>query len=239
MSEQQPIIFPSARETDIADEISERALDHVPHPYFESLLNLADAQRALALQDFTLTSRQLMREFTVCHDLALAQLVRAHKGSAATQKLLLSGGLEKMLNLDTAKNTSLDEIFQAYVMGPMPARGGHHGGMMEPAVNTLRNRMVNLSGSERAGVGLGAVAGIYYVSKATLPHVAQVARNAAAPDPVVRGPITPYGVLLNEALRDLSQATSGRRAVAFGATQAFQLSDDLFSFLKSRLNRVS
>ncbi len=239
MSEQQPIIFPSARETDIADEISERAQDHVPHPYFDALLKMAEAQRTVALQDFTLTTRQLMREFTVCHDLALAQLVRAHKGSIATQKLLLSGGLEKMLNLDTAKHASLDEIFQTYVLGPMPPKGGHHGGMMEPAVNTLRNRMVNLSGSERAGVGLGAVAAIYYLAKATLPHVAQMARNADLPDPVVRGPITPYGVLLNEALRDLSQATSGRRAVAFGATQAFQLSDDLFSFLKSRHTRVA
>jgi hypothetical protein len=236
MSEQQPILFPqSAREVDIADEIAEHAQDHVPFAYLEHLASLTETSRSLALHDLVHTTRQLLREFTVCHDLALSQLVRAHKSSAATQRMLLSGGLEKLLGFENAKNTSLDELFYMHVLGPVPARSTNS--MMEPGVNTLRNRMVNLSGSERAGVGLGAIAAIYNLSKATLPHITHVSRQQEA-GPMARGPMTPYGALLAEALRDIAVATPARRAVAFGATQAFQIGDDLFAFLKARTARA-
>jgi hypothetical protein len=240
MSEHQPITFPhSLTETDIADEIAERALDHVPLGYFEHLLTLTESARTVAVQDFVQTVRQLLREFTVCHDLALSQLVRAHKSSPATQKMLLAGGLENLLGLAKGTQAPLDELFHANVLGPFQPKSAHSLGMPEPGVNTLRNRMVNLAGSERAGVGLGAVAAIYELCKATLPHAGRVVREKDTQDPAIRGPITPYAVLLGEALRFVAQGTPSRRAVAFGATQAFQLSDDLFAFLKSRTARIS
>jgi hypothetical protein len=238
MSEQQPITFsPATRETDIADEIAERALDHVPHSYVDHVLTLHETGRTAAVQDFVQSVRQLLRDFTICHDLALSQLVRANKSTAATQKLLLAGGLETLLGFTGTKLATLDDVFRTYILGQIQLKSITSLGMPEPGVNCLRNRMVNLAGSERAGVGLGAVAAIYELCIASLPHVARIAYDPNKHMSDIRQPMTPYALLLREALRDVAQGTSARRAVAFGATQAFQLSDDLFTFLKSRTGR--
>ncbi len=238
MSHQQPIIFPSAgQDHDIVDDIAERALGHAPHSYFDHLQKLPETSRTVALQDFVTTTRQLLREFSVCHDLALAQLVRAHKSALPAQQLLLGGGLEKLLGLANAKNLSMDELFQHYMLGPVPTKNSTL--ITEPAINTLRNRMVNLAGSERAGVGLGAVAAVYQLTQAVLPNLAQIARKVDNPDVIFAAASSGYSMLLANALRDMAQSVPGRRAVAFGATQAFQLGDDLFTFLKSRLSRIA
>jgi hypothetical protein len=238
MSAHQPITFsPSMKDTDIADEIAERALDHVPHSYFDQLLTMQESGRTVALQDFVQSVRYLLRDFTVCHDLALSQLVRAHKSSDATQKMLLAGGLENLLGLANTNQASLDDCFRTLMLGQYQTKAVHALGMPEPGVNSLRNRMINLAGSERAGVGLGAVAAIYELCKAGLPYAGRIAHKPKDYVDAMRGPIAPYDVLLREALRDVAQGASARRAVAFGATQAFQLSDDLFAFLKSRTER--
>jgi hypothetical protein len=238
MSEQRQIIVPfPLREVDIVDEITSGAGKHAPARYLAWLTGLPEAQRTSAITDFVITVRQLIREFPVCHDLALSQLVRSGKGSAAAQKMLLAGGLEKLLGIDSNTKTTIAEAFYKAILGPMPPKSGPHGTILESTINTLRNRMVNLCGSERVGVGLGGVSAVYAVSVLTLAPVTSLARNRdVAVSPLVTAAGS-YETLLHAALRDLSLSLPGRRAIAFGATQGFALCDDLFAFLLSRTPR--
>jgi hypothetical protein len=239
MSEQRQIIVPfPVRETDIVEEISTIAEKHVPSKYLAYLVALPEAQRLSAITDFTVTLRQLVREFPVCHDLALSQLIRSGKGSMAAQKMLLAGGLENLLGIDSSTKATISDAFYQAILGPMPPKSGPQGTILESTVNTLRNRMVNLCGSERVGVGLGAVSAVHAVATCVLTPMTQLARNGAI------GLVTPgatpssYAALLYDALRDLALSLPGRRAIAFGATQGFALSDDLFAYLLSRAPRI-
>jgi hypothetical protein len=235
MSEYSAIPVPlGISQIDIVVEISDLARDHGQQSYFNALSALADERQAAALADAALQIPVLIREFAICHDLALSQVVRAGRGSNALQSLLLSGGLETILKFDASGQLNHAQYFARFLVGTLVTTKGSSGNPDHRIIG-LRNRLTSLAGSERAGVGLGALAAFFSVAHFIISGYARLPSRAVGTPRAPVDALVTYRDLLDTAMRDIASSVSGRRAIAFGATQACTLTDDLFAILTSRI----
>ncbi len=235
MSEYSAIPVPlGLSQVDIVLEISDLARSHGQGSYFNTLMAMDNERQTAALADAAHQIPVLIREFSICHDLALSQVVRAGRGSAALQSLLLSGGLETILKFDASGQLGHAQYFARFLVGT-PTSTKSSSGNPDHRIIGLRNRLTSIAGSERAGVGLGALAAFFSVAHFIISGYSSLPMRAmGTPRAPVEALLT-YRDLLDSSMRDIASSVSGRRALAFGATQACTLTDDLFAILHTRL----
>jgi hypothetical protein len=237
MSELSEIVVPlGIQRTDIVAEISDLSRAHAQENYFNTLIALPADRQWSAVQDAALQIPMLIRELSVCHDLALSQVVRAGRGSTALQTLLLGGGLENILKFDPSGQHTMAQYFIKYLTGQStPPKSTSVYSNEDRRIVTLRSRMTSLAGSERAGVGLGALACIFSLTHFIIAGYGNVPSRAGGNLHTPTQALVVYRDLLETAMREISSSVSGRRALAFGATQASALVDELFTVLVSRI----
>jgi hypothetical protein len=237
MSELSEIVVPiGIQNVDIVVEIADLSLAHAQENYFNTLTALPTDRQWSAVQDAAIQISLLIRELSICHDLALSQVVRAGRGSSALQSLLLGGGLENILKFDPSGQLTMAQYFIKYLTGHATApKSTSVYSNEDRRIVTLRGRMTSLAGSERAGVGLGALACIFSLSNHIIAGYSSVPSRAGGNLHTPTQALVAYRDLLETAMREIASSVSGRRALAFGATQASALVDELFTVLINRI----